>query len=43
MLSAFLDCLFLAVAIGIALVMELATQLLVTVRQIKNLVLSFLE
>jgi hypothetical protein len=43
MFSALLDCLFIAAALGVALIMELATQLLVTVRHLKNLALSLLE
>lgn len=43
MLLALFDCLVLAVALVAAAVIELAIQLLVTFRQIKNIALSFLE
>lgn len=38
-----LDGLFLLLALAASLVMEIAIQILVTLRQLKNLALSFLE
>ncbi len=43
MISILLDCFVLVLLLVVALVMEIAIQIVVTVRQIKNFLLSFLE